>query len=130
MAIYVSIHKIFSTPYTEGKITELNKNEFEMNEMEDFHGLMEENTRENLKTVYFQVMVNIYGLMVGSMKAIIRKISKKFSELIRTPRVQGTKVIGKTGFNTAAEKLSNRLAKKMEVFGSRDKKETAKTKMK
>jgi len=89
---------------------------------EDFHGLMEENTRENLKMVYFQVMVNIYGLMVGSMKAIIRKISKKDSELIGTPTVQVMKVIGKTGFNMAAEKLSNRLAKKMEVFGSRDKK--------
>ena len=89
---------------------------------EDFHGLKEENTRENLKMVYFQVMVNIYGLMVGSMKAIINKMSKKDSELIRTPTVQGTKVIGKTGFNTAAEKLSNRLANKMEVFGSRDKK--------
>ena len=85
------------------------------------HGLMEENTKGNLRMVCLQVTASIYGLTAASMRAIIRKISKKDLELTPTPMVRSTKVNGKTGFNTAAEKSSNRLAKKMEVFGTRGK---------
>ena len=61
------------------------------------HGLMEENTKGNLRMVCLQVTASIYGLTAASMRAIIRKMLKKDLELIPTPMVRNTKVNGKMG---------------------------------